>query len=74
MAYTRKEYMGGIPGSKIVRFTMGNTARDFTHTVKIVATKAGQIRHNVLEAAKDALRKASNKLPLPMKMVVEANS
>jgi len=154
MAYTRKEYMGGIPGSKIVRFTMGNTARDFTHTVKIVAKKAGQIRHNALESArvaalrhlegrlerrnfllkivpyphqvlrehkrvnvaqadrfqegmkraygkpvgvaarlknrttvmftqvdasnledaKDALRKASNKLPLPMKMVVEANN
>lgn len=54
MAYTRKEYMGGIPGSKIVRFTMGNTARGFTHTVKIVATKAGQIRHNALEAARVA--------------------
>ena len=27
MPYTRKEYIGGIPGSKIVRFTMGNTRR-----------------------------------------------
>jgi len=35
MSYTRKEYIGGIPGSKIVKFTMGNTSRDFTHTAKI---------------------------------------
>lgn len=55
MAYARKEYMGGISGSKIVRFTMDNTARGFTHTVKIVTTKAGQIRHNALEAARVAV-------------------
>ena len=65
MAYTRKEYIGGIPGSKIVKFTMGNTSRDFTHTVKIIATKAGQIRHNALEAARvAALRHLEGRLEL----------
>ena len=65
MAYTRKEYIGGIPGSKIVKFTMGNTSRGFTHKVKIVATKAGQIRHNALEAARvAALRHLENGLGL----------
>lgn len=54
MSYTRTEYMGGIPGSKIVRFTMGNSEGDFTHTVELVNTKAGQIRHNALEAARVA--------------------
>jgi large subunit ribosomal protein L10e len=54
MAYTRKEYMGGIPGSKIVRFTMGNSSKEFSHSVKIVAIRAGQIRHNALEAARVA--------------------
>jgi len=54
MAYTRKEYMGGVPGSKIVRFTMGNTGEDFTHKIKIVNIRSGQIRHNALEAARVA--------------------
>jgi large subunit ribosomal protein L10e len=54
MAYTRKEYMGGIPGSKIVRFTMGNSRKKFSHTVKIVSIRYAQIRHNALEAARVA--------------------
>lgn len=54
MSYTRTEYMGGIPGSKIVRFTMGNPEGDYTHSVELVNTKAGQIRHNALEAARVA--------------------
>jgi large subunit ribosomal protein L10e len=63
MAYTRKECIGGIPGSKIVKFTMGNISRDFTHKVNIIATKAGQIRHNALEAAKvAALRHLEDRL------------
>lgn len=54
MAYTRHNYMGGIPGSKIVRFTMGNTDKNFTHKVILVNTRSGQIRHNALEAARIA--------------------
>jgi len=54
MPYTRKEYVSGIPAMKIVRFTMGNTHRDFSHRVKIVNTRSGQIRHNALEAARVA--------------------
>jgi len=54
MPYTRKKYMGGIPGSKIVKFTMGNPTRDFPYTVELVNLKDGQIRHNALEAARIA--------------------
>lgn len=54
MAYTRREYMGGIPGSKVVRFTMGNTQIQFPYRVKIVAINGGQILHNALEAARIA--------------------
>jgi len=54
MSYTRKEYMGGIPGSKIVKFNMGNPNREFTHTFELRNRKAGQIRHNALEAARIA--------------------
>ena len=54
MSYSRRKYMGGIPGSKIVKFTMGNPNRDFTHTVELINLKEGQIRHNALEAARIA--------------------
>ena len=63
MAYTRKEYMGGIPGSKVVRFTMGNTQTQFPYRVKIVAISGGQILHNALEAARiAAMRHLEKKL------------
>lgn len=54
MSYTRKEYMGGIPGSKIVRFTMGNTKTKFPYRVKLITRKSGQILHNAFEAARIA--------------------
>lgn len=54
MSYTRREYMGGIPGSKVVRFTMGNTKTQFPYRVKMVSIKNGQILHNALEAARIA--------------------
>lgn len=54
MSYARREYMGGIPGSKIVKFTMGNPNREFTHTIELRNLKAGQIRHNALESARIA--------------------
>jgi len=54
MSYTRREYMGGIPGSKVVRFTMGNTKAQFPYRVKMVSIKNGQILHNALEAARIA--------------------
>ena len=54
MPYTRRKYMGGIPGSRIVKFTMGNTQREFEYTVKLLNLKDAQIRHNALEAARIA--------------------
>ena len=54
MPYTRRKYMGGIPGSKIVKFTMGNPTGNFPYTVELVNLKDGQIRHNALEAARIA--------------------
>lgn len=54
MSYSRRKYMGGIPGSRIVKFTMGNPKRDFEYTVKLLNLKDAQIRHNALEAARIA--------------------
>ncbi|MDI6889217.1 MAG: 50S ribosomal protein L16 [Methanocellales archaeon] len=53
-AYTRREYMGGIPGSKIVQFDMGNLTEDFPVSLTLIAGEACQVRHNALESARIA--------------------
>lgn len=54
MAYTQKKYMRGIPGSKIVKYTMGNPSKEFPFRLELVGLKSGQIRHNALESARIA--------------------
>jgi large subunit ribosomal protein L10e len=54
MPYTRRKYMGGVPGSRIVKFTMGNPTGDFDYTIELLNLKDAQIRHNALEAARIA--------------------
>lgn len=59
-AYTRREFMGGVPGTKITLFDMGNPQGDYPVTVSLIAKEACQIRHSALEAS----RVAANKLLL----------
>jgi len=66
MSYTRRKYMRGVPGSKIVKFTMGNPTGKFDCTVELINLKDGQIRNNALEAA----RIAANRL-LELKLGLE---
>jgi large subunit ribosomal protein L10e len=51
-AYVRREYMRGVPGSKITIFDMGNSSIEFPVSLSLVAKEACQIRHNALEAAR----------------------
>jgi len=51
-AYVRREYMGGVPGSKITIFDMGNPSVDFPVSLSLVAKESCQVRHNALEAAR----------------------
>ena len=51
-AYTRREYMGGVPGSKIVQFEMGNLSEEFPIEVHLQVDEACQVRHSALEAAR----------------------
>jgi large subunit ribosomal protein L10e len=53
-AYTRREYMGGVPFSRIAQFDMGNAKGDFPIKVSLVAKESCQIRHVALEAARIA--------------------
>ena len=48
----RREYMGGVPGSKITIFDMGNASVEFPVSLSLVAKEACQVRHNALEAAR----------------------
>ncbi|KCZ73700.1 ribosomal protein L10.e [Candidatus Methanoperedens nitroreducens] len=53
-SYTRREYMGGVPGSKIVTYDMGNLKDEFPVQISITAKEACQIRHSALESARIA--------------------
>ncbi|MCX9089024.1 MAG: 50S ribosomal protein L16, partial [Candidatus Methanoperedens sp.] len=53
-SYTRREYMGGVPGSKLVTYDMGNLTEDFPIQLTLVTKEECQIRHNALESARIA--------------------
>ncbi len=53
-AYTRREYIKGVPNPKITKFSIGNTKGDFRREVSLVSESKVQIRHNALEAARVA--------------------
>jgi large subunit ribosomal protein L10e len=50
--YKKKGFIKTIPASKIARFHMGNTKKEFPKKVQLVATEPYQIRHNALESAR----------------------
>ena len=53
-AYTRKEYIRKIPGSRIVQYDMGNLSAEFPLTISLALKKSAQLSHNALEAARIA--------------------
>lgn len=44
--------MGGVPGSKVVQFDMGNLTEEFPVALHLIVEEACQIRHTALEAAR----------------------
>jgi large subunit ribosomal protein L10e len=56
-AYTRREYMGGVPGSRIVQFDMGNTKQEFPVEISLAVDEGCQIRHTALEAARQNINR-----------------
>ncbi|WP_227375516.1 50S ribosomal protein L16 [Haladaptatus halobius] len=54
-AYTRREYITGIPGSKIAQYKMGNVESDeddYPVQISLVVEEECQIRHGALEASR----------------------
>jgi large subunit ribosomal protein L10e len=70
-AYTRKEYMGGIPNIRISQFKVGNLSAEFDCAVSLVALEACQIRDIAYEAARiAATRVLEKKLPNMFRLIV----
>lgn len=72
-AYTRKEYMGGIPGIRISQWDVGDLKADFPARLHLVADEQCQIRHIALEAARVAAtrwiqKKAGNAFHLKLRL------
>jgi large subunit ribosomal protein L10e len=54
MAYCRREYMGGVPALRIVRFDVGAKPDDLPAKLTLVVKEQCQIRHTALESARVA--------------------
>jgi len=59
--FTRKEYMGGIPASRITQFDMGDKTAKFPIHLSLITNERCQIRHNALEAARITANRALEK-------------
>jgi len=60
-SYTRREYMGGVPNSRISQFEMGNSKGDFPIEMRLISESAVAIRHTALEAARIACNRTIQK-------------
>ena len=58
---TRREYMGGVPGSRITQFDLGDKNGKFNVTVSLVAGERAAIIHNALESARVACNRVMMK-------------
>ena len=56
-AYTRREYMGGVPASRVSQYVMGNLQGDFPVTLTLKVKNRVQIRHTSIEAGRIAANK-----------------
>jgi large subunit ribosomal protein L10e len=51
-AYSRREYMGGVPASRITQFVSGNKKEFFPVQLCLHTNESCQIRHTALESAR----------------------
>lgn len=56
-AYTRKEFMGGVPYPKITTFVHGNQEKEFEIEFYLRAEESCQIRHTALEAMRISINR-----------------
>lgn len=59
-AYTRREYMGGVPASRVSQYEMGNLTEEFPVTLTLRVKNRVQVRHTAIEAGRIAANKVLN--------------
>ncbi|MBZ5529656.1 MAG: 50S ribosomal protein L16 [Acidobacteriia bacterium] len=62
-AYTRKEYMGGVPAPRINQFDTGSQIADYPVELSLIIEEPCQVRHTALEAARIAANRQLTKNP-----------
>ena len=60
-ATTRREYMGGVPASRLTQFVVGNKTAKFPVQLSLTTNEKCQLRHNALESARISANKALEK-------------
>ncbi|AKB85960.1 50S ribosomal protein L16 [Methanococcoides methylutens] len=55
---TRRKYMGGVPGSHVIHYDMGNKTAEFPIKITLIADEKCQIQHKALEAARITANRA----------------
>lgn len=58
---TRKEYMGGVPVSRITQFVLGNKTEKFPVQISLKTLEKCNVRHNALESARITVNRAMEK-------------
>ena len=58
---TRREYMGGVPNSRITQFVLGNKTAEFPVKLSLIANERCQVRHNALESARITVNRTLEK-------------
>ena len=75
-SFTRREYSGGVPNNRILRYHMGNRKRaeagEFEISLELLADNACQIRDSALESARQVanstIRESAGPLGYAMRM------
>ena len=58
---TRREYMGGVPASRITQFVLGNKTDKFPVEVYLYPVEKCHVRHNALESARITVNRTLEK-------------
>lgn len=58
---TRREYMGGVPNSRITQFVLGNKTDKFPVMLTLNTIERCHVRHNALESARITVNRAMEK-------------
>ncbi|MDP4012930.1 MAG: 50S ribosomal protein L16 [Candidatus Nanoarchaeia archaeon] len=53
--YKARNFVKGVPPSKVARFESGNPFMKYTHRVDLVAVNSVQVRHNSLESGRQVV-------------------